>query len=310
MSQQLFVPYPPMIDGTSIGFSTAPTVNQNLKEMVAKSTSSLEPERFAISSEEPTAEFESPALDVILGSGSGKLGISLLNGLFCSSGAVFQYQQQTGEGGFDGDDVHVTMTSAKAFAFIESISAKQDDQNPAMAKLKLLLLRSGSTYPQILAVDQALAGALALTNMYSLGPVYVDGSEIAGLQGIEYVTGFEVEPKRAGGATVAEQVHCKAKKHELRLQFQNVGDFAAQGFGMSELAGTMSLYLRHISAGGGRTANTGSGNNKHIKISWSGGVSMLQEIKANGDDSPAELVPTFFKRRGDTLTVSLTSAIP
>lgn len=310
MSHQLFVPFPPMINGTSIGFSTAPTVNQNLKEMVAKSTSSLEPERFAIVSEEPAAEFESPALDVILGSGSGKLGISLIDGLFCSDGAVLQYQQGTGEGGFDGDDVHVTTSSPKAFAFIESISAKQDDSNPAMAKLKLLLLRSGSTYPQIVAVDQALAGALALTNMYALGPVYVDGTEIAGLQGIEYMTGFEVEPKRAGGSTVAEAVHAKAKKHELRLQFQNVGDFAAQGFGMSELAGTLSIYLRHISSAGGRTAVSGTGNNKHIKISWSGGVSMLQEIKANGEDGPVELTPTFFKRRSDTLTVSLTSTIP
>lgn len=308
MAHELFVPFPPVINGVVIPHISDPTPNQNLKEIEIKSLGKRGPIDLAVAYEEPTFGFETGALDVLLG--AGNLAVDLSTGLYCDDdNTILQYQQFAAEGGFAGAGYHVTLTSVLAWLGIESIKASQDETKVAMAKCMLhLLLSDGGTLPNVLATDADLTGAVALDNKWALGPVYINSTQIAGLQTIEYVSGVTAKPKRADGNTVANRVALHTERHEMRLGLENLGVLASQGLGMSNAAGACAMYLRHISSAGGRTANTGLGNNKHIKIQFSAAKLIHQELKSGGEDSEVQTVPTIVNT--GTVSWSVVSTIP
>lgn len=308
MGHELFVPFCPIVNGTTIPHIASLDPNQNLKEMEIGSLGKRGPIDLAVSFEEPTVSFETAALDVLFG--SGNLNVSLSNGLYCSAGnTVLQYQQFAPEGNFAGDGYHVTLTSLLAWLGIESIKASQDDTKPAMAKCNIHLLRDDDdVLPNALAVDADLTGSVALTNKWALGPLYINSVLIPGLQTVEYVSNVQAKPKRESGWMVANRIALHSERHELRLGLENLGILSSVGLGMSAAAGTVAVYLRHVSTAGGRTANTGVGNNKHVKISFTAAKIIQQELKSGGDDSEVQTVPTIVNT--GTVAISVVSTIP
>lgn len=301
MPLEMFSGFVPVIDGKSLKHVKDVRPNQNMQEMEVRCDGSLDVIDLLESHSNPEVMLETFALKEVFGSGAGQLGLSIHTGLNATTGnTILQYQKAQDGGGFAGGAQHFTLTSPRSFVFLESLIAEQDAQTPATAKLKALLLSASGVTPQLTAATATLTGAPALADWYALGPLYINSVAVDGLTKVEFVTGMEATPRRADGERIAGQCRIVKRRPELRLQLMNLSVLAAQKLGLSSAAGVVDQYFRHIDAAGGRTADTGTGNDKHLRLSFPAARVLMQEV-ATGDE--VSTTPTLVCLGTPTLTV-------
>lgn len=300
MALELYGGFPAVIDGTSIGHSENAEGDIGLKRMDITGDGTLKVINFAESFIEPTGSLETADLKSILD--SGDIGIDLETGLTSTGNNILQFQQYADDGVFQAGSNHFTIKSTKAFWAIESISVSQDDDAPAMAKLMAHFMK-GTAEPMIPASAQALTGTVALPDWYTLGPVYVNGTELGGEMSVEVVSGMKFDQMRSGGQLRAEKGHITAQQAEVRLGIKNLTELETAGFGIGNTAGDVDVYFRHNSDTG-RTADASAA---HILITFSSAkwdFRKLQSKKTGEVVSAATLLNT------GTVTVSVASPIP
>tara|TARA_R110000824_G_scaffold362783_2_gene550763 strand:- start:4061 stop:4975 length:915 start_codon:yes stop_codon:yes gene_type:complete len=304
MAHDLIVDYAPVINGTALTQSHNVQGNQNLSLMEIAQSGSLENLEYLEAFSEPNLNVETFNIFDVLD--SGVLNVSLTAGLDASAGnTIAQYKRAVDQGGFSSGTDHVQALSAKAFAFVESIRATQDENVPASLKLGIHLLRSGSTEPNVVSDAATLLGALSLGVSYAMGPVYIAGTKYDGLQQVEYVSGLQARVKRESGEMFGDSVRISKLKHEFRLGVEEFATLETQGFGLSDTAGAVDMYLRKINTAGGRVADATA---EHLKLSFSAAKFLVQELKTSGDEGETQAVPTILNT--GTVSLSLVSAIP
>jgi hypothetical protein len=300
MALELYTGFPAVIDGTSIGHSQNAEGDIGLKRMDIKGEGRLTPINYSEAFIEPVGSLETADLKSILD--SGDIGINLQTGLVSTGNNIMQFQQVTDDQAFQSGSNHFTVSSTKAFWGIESISVAQDDDAPAMAKLFAHFMK-GSGEPMIAASGQALTGTVALSDWYTLGPVYVNGTLIGGEMSVEIVTGVQFGQMRSGGEKRATKGRITAQQAECRLGIKNLTELENAGFGISAAAGDVDIYLRHNNDSG-RTADASSA---HILITFSAAKWDMRKL---GSKQQGEVVFTPTLLNTGTVSVSVASPIP
>ena len=267
MTQQLYTDFIALIDGTALPQSTREELTLTDNVIDIESDGRLDPLDYAHGNRLAEGGFDTYDLKSVFDT----LSISLIDGLAANSAnTVFQCQRHSAGGGFQSGSNHFTITTPRAYVWIESITVSADNNQPAMAKLRAHLLRNGSTDPGAIAESASLTGTIALANKYFLGPVYIDDAQVEGVKSVEIRTGIEAPPSHVDGnifATLDGTAQIR-RKLEVAVEFEELGQLAAQGLGLSENSDgsrpALDVYLWHGAAGGGRTPKTGLGNDLHI----------------------------------------------
>lgn len=252
---------------------------------------------------------------MLAATGGSTLGIALspLIGLKCTTGATFQWQKAS-DGTFASGSNHFTLVSPLGYLNLEEISAEQDAREPATAKLTYHLLSDVSTTPDTYVTASAaaaLTGSPGLTTHFAMGPVYINGVQLTGIQRGRLTTGSRYQTVRTDGFVVASEGIVVDRNMQLELDLNDLSAITALqaagtfSLGLNAAAGTVAWYLQKCVTGGERVAVATA---EHIKLSFTASTIEARGIsRGMKTDAQAKLI-IHLKNQG--VAASVASAIP
>lgn len=236
----VFSAFPAIFDSLTIPDIVSVTPSAGVKKIIARAGGSVDPNLIAEAVRESMVDLTALDLGAILTAVSG------VNGLPVSSAAKIQYQQRSDGGTFTGTGTHITLSTAKGFLWVESISAKQDDDQGAQIGLKFAPLVTGSNPPLIVNASQNLTGTPGVAALYRLGPVTFETSVLGGIQSATCNFGMDYKPFRAGGQVGAGVGFIRARNPTFEFETTNVAILSQIGMGIIGITDGCSLGFQLI----------------------------------------------------------------
>lgn len=240
---------------------------------------------------------------------SGDLaGLLALNtGAFISAGATVSagtvtvaLKSRANAGSFASGSNHVAITGANAFLVPTTIEATQDGDFATCQSDLHWISSDGFTKAADDATGQAL-GAQTFNAEFALGPCYINGSLIEGVQGFRVIPGIEItKPPLGSGAVWPYYAMIKTMMPTMEL---TVNDFAAIDNTIGDFTAMTSAncYLRKRVDGGIYSAST-----DNIRFTFAAGLTDTNSVTvSNNDDGSATIT-----LHGKVLTTSTAVAIP
>jgi hypothetical protein len=268
---QRFTSYPAIFDAVTIADIENVAPSQTLQMLVANAAGLVDPQKKATISVEPRVGFSTKNFDNVLS------GVGLMTGLAIATTGEIQYQKRIDGGLFAGNLAHVTLNSTKGFLHIESLRARQDEQQPAVMSLVYHALRVGTNAPFVVNLSQTLSGTPAVTNLYKLGPVVFEGTTLADVQGATVNTGIRYTPKRAAGNTAAAVGSITRREPTIELELDNLEIAGTVSFGGTLAVSTgLDIYFQRVGSAAAAT--------DHIKVAVTAGVYYVPDISDGGEN--------------------------
>ncbi len=192
----------------------------------------------------------------------------------------------------------------EAMAFWSRISAQQGQI--ATVDVEVVPIYDGSNAPMIPAGSLAVTGTPAASELFTLGPVTINGTAFDGLQGWSLESGLSLY--RAGNDGNIYETHAHIEQSAPVLNIDGLSLAAVwDTFGTAGTT-TFSAYLRKKAA----TGNVADGTAVHIKISGTLGLSTAVQTQGGGNGtatSGVKLTILAADASTDPMTISAASAI-
>lgn len=235
--------------------------------------------------------------------------VALNSNAFCSAGLsllsstiTIPYKIRAAGAVFVSGSNNVHLTGANALIVPTSFEASQDGDF-ALANMDVHWLSAdGVTKGCDDATGQSIASQ-AFNAEYTLGPCYINGTAIAGVQSFRVTPGIEVvKPPLGSGSVFPVQASIKAAMPTMQLTVNDfdaiagtVGDFTAMT--------SANFYMKKRADSGVFTA---AATSEHIRFTFAAGLADTDSISvSNNDDGSATIT-----LHGKVLTAAAAVALP
>lgn len=230
--------------------------------------------------------------------------VSPLTGLAVSAASKLQYQKRADQSTFAGALSHIVVNFTKALVVPTTLRAAQDDARPAAMDLEATVLFDGTNTPLTFSTGQSLTGTPAVNEVYYLGPVFIEGSQVTQVQSVEIVPGLTVRSVRGDGIQWPKEASIVAIDQSIRILVKSLEEITALGlFGSGHTSGAV-CYLRKGVHGGARKSNATA---EHISFTTATCFYEIEElpVEQEGDaEARIMITPT------GNLSFSTTATIP
>lgn len=294
--------FPESIGGTVLRHVEEASLDPKLEESLIRAAGSTAVQEVFDASQDATLSFKSHDLFALLDT----LGINLFSGLIIPTSApsFFQYRKRA-DGGFAAAGNHFRVKSVKGFVHFESISATQDDKKLASAALLYHCLADDSGNYLVPLDSQTLAGVPGITSGYTLGPLYIAGTQIVGNTKFQLDTKQSYKTSRHAGEVRAQQGASVEHGHTMTFSSKHLPHFVTYGFGLKHVL-NVTQYLQAIDSDGERVAKT---TPSHIAITFP--LAKLAPNKVSGGQDQTDAMGDFVAHLlGETITVNTATQIP
>jgi hypothetical protein len=235
--------------------------------------------------------------------------VALNTNAFCSAGLslasstiTIPYKPRVSGGSFVSGSNFVALTGANAFIVPTSFEASEDGDFATCGFDVHWLSTDGVTKGCDDASSQALASQ-AFGAEYTLGPCYINGTLVAGVQSLRVTPGIEVvKPPLGSGSIFPTMASIKMTTPTIEL---TVNDFAA-------IAGTVGDFTAMTSANCYMKKRADSGvftsaaTTEHVRFTFAAGLADTGGVTvSNNDDGSATIT-----LHGKVLTASAAVALP
>ncbi len=301
----------PVIAGDSIFIDqvTDFAVSPNVQEALAGADGQVDPTYVATMGQAPRIGFSTSKLATVLAKVSAQFFIKGIkidsdvddDGLEC-------FFQKLSEGGTrEGASSHVKLTVNEGLLVPRGISAVQG--GIATLGLETLITWDGVNNPIVIAGSQSLIGSPSVSELYTLGPVNINGSQIDGVQGWQFDPGIVSIVRGADGLPWPTYVGIMSRVPSLIIQTTDVTVLSTFGLaGAAQGASDSVAYLRKMAEGGTRVADATA---EHISFTMDAGMITVGPITgSHGEILGAEIRyrPTWDKIN-DIVVVDTAAAI-
>jgi hypothetical protein len=270
---------PAFFDSLTIADTTDVRPSSNVQKIVATPGGSVDPSLIAEVMREPAVDVSALNIRNVLA------GVSITDGLKIATLAKMQYQLRDDGGTFQGAGTHVTLTTAKGFLAVDSINAKQDDQDGAKIAMKFWALATGSNPPLIVNIGQNIAGTPLVDALFKLGPVTFEGAALGGVQSVMIKPGIEYKPFRAGGQVYATEGFIRKRRPTIEIETTNVAILNSIGMGLVAISSGTTIGLLSM---GHDLADA-----VHVLIGMSAGTYEITDAGVSGEgDAMAKITIT------------------
>lgn len=297
--------YPCSFDTTTINDVRSVAVNSAVTNMIAIPGGAVNASLVAMNFADPKITITTGDIQTILATCGVSTGQSVAAGAF-----EVQFQKRANGGIFAGSGSHVTLNGTDGFLYWTSITATQDAADGAEGTLELIPLSGGAnpgyTAPFAANTSQSLAGSPTINSRLALGPIYANGTAVAGVTRVTINPGLTVESgSRASGALFNTQVSITQRTPTIEIEVLNPAMNNTLNPFISAMSGTgVVVYLQKVAAtGGGRVAFA---TTEHVSFSCSTGAWNVTgtNVSARGDATT-----TIMANIVGTLTTSTGTAI-
>ena len=209
-------------------------------------------------------------------------------GLAIDASSTFRMQKRANAGTFDAGANHVLTSLTAGFLCIDSIQARQDDNDQAAFAELLCYPHSsdGITAPWTFSAGQTLgATPPAFGSQFYLGPAYLGAAELEGLVGSEVRFGLEYQLLRAAGNPYATLGSIIRRRPIFRFTFAKVSVAATTNLFLAALGDPIAAYFWKGVPGGTRIAKTGVSNDVHVKAAATAGAWGVDQLGFDRDEN-------------------------
>lgn len=223
------------------------------------------------------------------------------SGAFVSSSTITLELKQRSDGGtFASGSNHYCLTGSKGLLVPTTIECTQDADH-ATAQCDLHWLSTdGLTKGADDGSSQALT-AQTFNAEFALGPAYINGTLLAGVQGVRITPGIEVtKPPLGAGAVWPTQASIKSVMPTMEITVNRFATIASTVGDWTAMT-SANIYLRRRADSGVYSAST-----DNIRFTFAAGLTDTNNVSiSNNDDGSATIT-----LHGKVLTSSTSVAIP
>jgi hypothetical protein len=168
-------------------------------------------------------------------------------------------------------------------AMVEPKSIKATQGNAASMDIAIHGYYDGTNNPLAWTDSVSLSSTPALAQLYTVGKVVVNGTEVAGVTGITFDFGWEVKKEAATGQVFDSFVYVSARNPKITIttkEFASISTFGLTGTAQGSSA--TAVYFQAMAQDGTRIA---AGTASHIKISMSASQGMIYPQAFGGSNN-------------------------
>lgn len=247
----------------------------------------------------PIARFQSADVGGVI------TGLSVTAGLAVSAGTIqIPFQKRANLGVFAAGSSHMRVNGTDGLVIPTQFSAAIGDEAATVALECWFQSTDGLTVPATGSTAQALA-AQAFNAMWALGPVKINIGgglvEIDDVASVTVTTGINVLPEFKNGTNYPYRHYINLRSPTIEVRFRDYDDVIANTYAALT---AIEVYFRKRAAVG-FVADTGVGNEQHIKLSFADGLVSGRRLSASGTDSGEATLMV----EGETLAASAISLI-
>ena len=265
-------------------------VDTAINEILEGADGGVDPTFAAVQSQSPKIGFTSTKLATIL----AKCGISglKLSADVDEDGAEFWFQKVAEGGTRESGSNHLKMTMKKGLLLPRSLTASND--GVANLSFEALAVYDGTNNPIVIAADQALEGSPSVSELFTCGPVEINGVTLEGIQEITIDFGITEIIQGADGQVWPTFVGIMNRRPAITIRTLDVLSLNTFGLsGAAQGATDSVVYLRKIAEGGTRVSDETA---EHISFAIDAGRIAVNTI-SGGHDAPqaseVKITPTY-----------------
>lgn len=212
-------------------------------------------------------------------------------GLDLSSGADIWFQKVAAKGTRAGSSSHTRVTYSDGLLLPRRISASQG-QIATMEFEGIATSDDGTTAPMSIATSASLAGSPGTTEAFTLGPVSVGGSTLAGVTEVEVDFGIEEALIESDGGVYPRDAYINARRPRISIKTTNVAELTSTDFQKADPVGATDTVITFYKLAEDGTL-AGSGD-KTITIDQG----IMRVVEGGGDEDSGdlltlEIIPTY-----------------
>ena len=270
------------------------SIDPALQSILQAGDGQVDPTFVAVMAQSPRLRFTSTALATILAEVSSAF---LISGIKIDSdvthdGLEAWFQKITEGGTRTAGANHIKMTINEGLLAPLALNAQQGA--PATLGLEAVVGYDGTNEPVVIATSQSLVGTPAVGELFTLGPVALNGTTINGVQSIAYDAGLQILAQSGDGQVWPTFIAIMSRRPRLVINTVDVGVFSTFGLDGTAQSVTDSVaYLRKIAEGGTRELDATA---EHIKLTFDDGIIYCGPIQGSqGQVLGAQLIlePTY-----------------
>ena len=195
---------------------------------------------------------------------------------------ILYYKKATQLGTRDADNAgtHQAFTMADGLLYFTSISASY--QKPAEASVRIKPISTdGQTAPLVPAGNENLDGTCTADEVFTLGPIVINGSTIDSQHDVNIDMGFKMYEDGAADDVFDRRCHIEEMLSTITISGTEVGwwnDYGLDGAALSSWV----VYLRRKAMDGYSVANDQA---QHIKLSGNYGLIVTTDTQGGGNNA-------------------------
>ncbi len=274
-------------------------VSPGMQIEVMKAAGHPQPLAVANVAQKPAVEFETPQVKTILDA-TGGLNIDDWAG--ANTDLFFKAGQNKASRVAAGSSSHIRLRMAKAILVSNSIRA--GNRQDAVASCRVLNPYDGTNEPIVPAGSQTLAGTPTAAEKYRAGPIWLNTSQVPGVQDVAIEFGNALIEGSGDGELYDTWI--ATEDSDPIITFTVLAD-AWTRFGLNGLALTaLSVYLRKYTT----TGPVANGSASHIKFAATSGLISIDESSgANNEGVTHSVRCTLVDPDGGGNALTLNTAI-
>lgn len=257
------------INGTS-GILLDGVQNQSLalglNTLQMKADGELDPQFLATMSQAPTASLTIAKI-------AQALAVIDHDGLFLPSGAgafttleLFYKLKEKPGGEFQTGAVHKKLILNQGAIIPRTLNVPDDET--ATYDMDIIATADGVNDPFVLAESVALGGAGILDELFTLGPVKINGTTLEGVQNFSLDFGIEDVSFRADGDVFPKRVNIIARRPNLTITVADINQLFDLGLVGTNISADIVVFLRALSK---TTTRIADATTAHIRITIGAG---------------------------------------
>jgi len=184
--------------------------------------------------------------------------------------------------------------------FFESLKCRQGQL--AEMRCRFVALQTDSNDPLVFTANVALGGTSTSGDLFTLGPVKINGTFLGGVESWEWNNNLEYEEVMSDGDGFLSYIGVKTARPALTIQTRHGSAIATYGNKGTALS-ALSCFLRKKLISG---INIAAGTASHVKLGATAGT--IKSRSLSGDNALCEITIDLHTETEDTSPFSITTS--
>lgn len=281
------------------------SVNMAVSEVIESVNGDIDPNYVAVGTQAPSFSFTTTKVGSVLNTiGINGLAIANANaylGLVC----CFQLME---EGGVRGDAAaggHLSLTATKGILLPRRLSAAQGG-NAELSMDALVTATIANTAPVTINANAVLTGTPGVTELFTLGPVYVNNTQVNDVLAVDIDFGLQETVATSDGMVWPSYAAIAQRRPSITVRTREVEQISTLGLYGAAVT-SAEVYLKKRAEGGVLEASASA---VHLKIALTKGRAHVTRGTGAVPSEASIMITPVSDETNPILTISNVSALP